>query len=179
MANPFIGEINIFAGNFCPRGYGFCQGALVDISQNTALFAIIGTIYGGDGRVSMGLPDLQGRSPLHVGGQQNVAGPGLYPYSVGQEGGFTSVGLNVLQIPSHSHSFSPARQSKVADQVATPAGNYRGRKPAIYSSHNDKLVNMASESIGFAGGSAAHENRQPYTAIDYIIAMDGVFPPRN
>jgi microcystin-dependent protein len=177
MSEPFIAEIKLFAGNFAPRGYAFCAGQLLPISQNTALFSLVGTTYGGDGRTTFGLPDLRGR--VVVGSEGNAAGPGLTPRPLGEKGGAQSVSLSALEIPSHTHSANavgPGGNSNDAignfwaDDVGVSSGTYHS---------GPETGTMNSNAIGNAGGSQSHNNMQPYLAVNYIIALVGLFPSRN
>lgn len=176
MAEPFIAEIKIFAGNFAPRGYAFCDGQLLPIAQNTALFALIGTNYGGDGRTTVGLPDLRARAAMHEG-----LGPGLSDRRLGQEGGTSEVALtNSDQLGAHSHDL---HASAADGPLNDPSGHTLAVNSAGVSqyapAHN---VDMNSSAILPAGGSASplpHNNRQPYLALHFIIAIIGLFPSRN
>lgn len=173
MATPFIGEIKMFAGNFAIRGWAFCQGQLLSIAQNTALFALLGTTYGGDGQVTFGLPDLRGRIPLGLG-----QGLGLTNRTQGELAGTETVTLLVTQIPIHTHA---ANCNSGSGNSATPAGNFwaananTGLPP--YAAMPDSA--MKANAIGIAGGSQPHENRMPFLGINFIIALEGVFPSRN
>jgi microcystin-dependent protein len=174
MSDPYIGEIRLFGFNFAPRGWAQCNGQLLAISQNTALFSILGTTYGGDGRTTFGLPNLQGRSALSFG-----QGSGLSHRSLGQSGGEAAVTLIDGQIPSHTHPVAASTnlgdQSSPANTVwATGAG---GRGQNFYASGADAA--MSSQAIGQAGGSQPHNNMPPYLALDFCIALQGVFPPRS
>jgi microcystin-dependent protein len=171
---PFIGEIRLFAGNFAPRGWAFCNGQLLAISQNSALFAILGTTYGGDGRTTFALPDLRGRAPVHSGFSQ---GPGLTRRNLGEKGGQENVTLSVEQVPSHTHA---ARASGDFPDSSSPAGNFLGtmQRTRIYSSSGSD-VSMATGAIGPAGENQPHNNMPPYLGLNYIIALQGLFPPRN
>ena len=175
----------MFAGNFAPRGWAFCDGQLLAISSNTALFSILGTTYGGDGRTSFGLPDLRGRAPIHKG-----RGPGLSNYQLGQRSGVETVTLNVLQIPSHSHMNALRVSSENATQaeatqgssIATPgapSGRTFNTTFGFNQSTPDTTLNQNSITIGNTGGNLSHENRQPFLAINYIIALFGIYPSRN
>ncbi|WP_459211232.1 phage tail protein [Aquimarina rhabdastrellae] len=180
-----IGEVRLFAGNFAPRTWAFCEGQLLAISSNTALFSILGTIYGGDGRTSFALPDLRGRVPIGPG-----TGPGLSTYREGQRGGVETVTLNSLQIPSHTHAHTFNVNSGNAtistpvpgSTIATPGvGSGRSFSPGLgfNASSPDTTLNNNSIVIGNTGGSQAHENRQPWLSLYYIICLQGIFPSRN
>ncbi len=174
MSDPFIGEIALFGGNFAPRGWAFCDGQLLPIAQNTALFSILGTTYGGDGRTTFGLPDLRGRVPMQPGN-----GPGLSPRRLGERAGVEEVTLSAQQIPSHSH----------AANCVTPAGNSNdaagkfwaddaGAASATYHG-GPANATMNAGAIGNTGGSQAHTNVQPFLCVNFIIALVGIFPSRN
>jgi microcystin-dependent protein len=183
-SDPFIAEIIMFGGNFAPRNWAFCDGQLLSIASNTALFSLLGTTYGGDGRTTFGLPDLRGRVPIHPGN-----GPGLSSYRLGQRGGVENVTLTTSQMPSHTHA-----AAATADLVGTssrgtslsPAGKSLGseRRTRLYStaapdapmSAGSVLVNVTNSS---AGGGQSHTNVQPYLAVNFIIALQGVFPSRS
>jgi microcystin-dependent protein len=171
---PYIGEIRIFAGNYAPVNWAFCDGSLLAIRSNTALFSIIGTTYGGNGVVTFALPDLRGRAPMHYG-----TGNGLTPRFIGELGGNPSVTLTVSEIPLHTHA---ANCLAAASNQTSPAGaiwsnSTGGRKPAdIYSSKFDTA--MSAQAIGTTGGTIQHNNMQPYLGINYIMAMQGIFPSR-
>lgn len=171
----FIGEVQMFAGNFAPRNWAFCDGQLLSISQNQALFSILGTTYGGDGRTSFGLPDLRGRVVMHSG-----SGPGLSPYNLGQHGGVESVTLNQNQIPSHTHTDQVNGASPVGrgQNSKTPEGTYWAEGASYATSSNTTMAANAVQ-IANAGGGQSHENRAPYIAVNYIICLNGVFPSRN
>ena len=171
MATPFIGQITLFAGNFAPRGWAFCQGQLLSIAQNTALFSLLGTTYGGNGQTTFGLPDLRGRVPMGMG-----QGPGLSLYVQGQMGGVETVTLISTQMPQHTHTL---QASSALPTVADPTGAVL---PSGYSriyATGTTGVAMGATSIAAAGGSQPHENRQPYLAMNYIIATEGIYPSRN
>lgn len=175
-ATPLIGEIRSFAGNFPPRGWALCDGQLLTISSNTALFSILGTTYGGDGRVTFGLPDLRGRVPIHVG-----SGAGLSPKSLGQQGGAENHTLTSLEIPNHTHSI-PA-DSDPGTEVGPTSSNpaypaealLAGRAVTKYNTTSDGVMATSSTE----GGNQPHNNMQPSLAINFIIALQGVFPSRN
>jgi microcystin-dependent protein len=162
----------MFAGNFAPRGWAFCNGQLLPISQNTALFALIGTVYGGDGRTTMALPDMQGRAPMHPG-----QGPGLSARSLGQTGGVETVTLLEAQMPNHNHVLSA---DTAPANNRTPAGNSLARATGglAYGAASN-LVPMASEALPLTGGSQPHNNMQPFLTMSFIIALQGLFPSRG
>jgi microcystin-dependent protein len=171
---PFLAEIKLFAGNFAPRGWAFCDGQLLPINQNQALFSLLGTMYGGDGRTTFALPDLRGRVPVHPGN-----GPGLSPYSIGQMGGAETVTLTVQQLPAHSHSLNANAQN--GDTSDPPGSSLADTKGSDKDYMKSGVVNteMSPNSIGATGGGQAHENRQPYLAVSYIIALQGIYPSRS
>jgi microcystin-dependent protein len=163
---PFIGEIYLFAGNFAPRGYALCQGQLLPIAQNTALFSILGTTYGGNGVTTFALPDLRGRAPIGVG-----QGPGLSTIDLGQVGGQESVTLTVNQLAPHSH---PSGATNGAATSTRPSGRVDAGGGA-YADTADALKQVDPP----VGGGAPHGNMQPYLGLNYCIAMEGIFPSRN
>ena len=167
MSEPFIAEVRIFAGNFAPRGFAFCSGQLLPISQNTALFSLIGTTYGGDGRTTTALPDLQNRLPMHPGN-----GPGLTSRRLGQRGGVNSVTLTDAQLASHKHD---VQGSSVAPDSNSPAGAYPAMAPLYNAGGNVTGMGTTNSS----GGGQAHNNDQPYLALNFIIALTGLFPSRS
>lgn len=173
MSEPFVGEIRMFAGNFAPRGWAFCDGQLLAVSQNDALFSLIGTIYGGDGQTTFGLPDMRGRIPVHAG-----QGPGLSTRRLGDKGGAEDVTLTVNQLPDHDHVL---RASTDLAQDAGPQGNVPARtNPAGVDIYNElgPFTPLSSESMTPTGGSRSHTNLQPFTCIHYIIALVGIYPQR-
>lgn len=180
MSQPFLGQLAIFAGNFAPVGWAFCNGQTLSIAENTALFSLIGTFYGGDGVTTFNLPDLRSRVPVHQG-----QGPGLSSYVIGQTAGSETVTLLTQQLPSHTHTFSAA----AAADTNTPAGTLLASEGgtgasqvSIYAPFDTTAANMTTllpAGITSAGGSQPHENRQPYLAINYIIALEGIFPTQN
>ncbi len=182
MSEPFVAEIRIFAGNFAPRGWAFCDGQLLPIAQNTALFSLIGTTYGGDGRTTTALPNLQGRTPMHPG-----RGPGLTARRLGERTGVETVTLSEAQIPSHKHSYQ-VQKTPSTENVPSPsvtlaeglAGSGKGSvSVSLYSDNASNMVSMASSSIGITGGGQAHNNMQPYLTLNYIIALVGLYPSRG
>ena len=173
---PMLGEIKIFAGNFAPRGWALCDGQLLAIAQNQALFSILGTTYGGDGRTTFALPDLRGRVPIHAG-----QGPGLTSRRLGETGGQETVTLNVNQIPAHTHTVHLNADSSVAltdkPEDGLPARN-AAATPQFGSESNTTLSTQAV-SVESTGGNQAHPNMQPFVTVNYIIALQGIFPSRN
>ena len=168
---PFLGEVRWFAGNFAPRGWATCDGQLIAISQNSALFSLLGTTYGGDGRTSFGLPDLQGRGMVHVGN-----GPGLTPRTQGQKAGSENVTLVENHLPSHTHTLradSTGGDSVLPnDRVLSQVGRLK-----VYGTVAD--ADMGASSITLVGSGQAHNNMQPYIPLTCIIALQGIFPSRN
>jgi microcystin-dependent protein len=174
MSEPFIGQIVMFGGNFAPRSWAFCDGQLLPISQNQALFSILGTTFGGDGRTTFGLPDLRGRVPLHPG-----SGPGLTTRRLGEKRGDETVTLTTNQIPSHTHTLrakagpgstiNPASASLAADASGVAAG-YTSAAPD---------ADMSSQSILNTGGSQSHQTMPPFLGVNFIIALVGIFPSRS
>jgi len=166
---PFIGSILIFGGNFAPRGWALCDGQLLSIPQNTALFSIIGTTYGGDGVSTFGLPDLRGRAPIHMG-----TGPGLTHRSLGSRGGEQSVTLTTAQMPAHNHPVNaadtPADFRQPTNALLTQDGNYT-------QGAADVVMNPAM--IANTGGGQPHDNMQPFVTVNFIIALTGLFPSRS
>jgi microcystin-dependent protein len=172
MADPFVAEIRIFPFNFAPRGWAWCDGQLLPLSQNTALFSLLGTTYGGNGKSNFALPDLQGRSPMHPG-----QGPGLSLHDLGETGGSETVTLLESEIPSHTHAVSASladgiSQTPIAEKLATGVG-IAGYGP------NATLVAMSPSALAPAGGDQPHNNLQPYLTFYFNIALQGVFPPRT
>lgn len=171
MADPFVAEIRIFPFNFAPTGWAFCDGQLMPLSQNTALFSLLGTTYGGDGKSNFALPDLQGRVPLQPG-----QGPGLSLYDLGQTGGAETATLLESEIPSHSHTL---RASSLLGDTPVPTNNTLARIPNAYQSNAGGLVPMAAMALAPAGGSQPHNNLMPCLTLSFCIALQGVFPPRS
>jgi microcystin-dependent protein len=172
MADPFVAEIRIFGFNFPPKGWAFCNGQLLPISQNTALFSLLGTTYGGDGKSTFALPDVEGRAPMHPG-----QGPGLRLHDLGEMGGSQFVTLLESEIPVHSHTL-------VASQVPADSPTPTSALLAVPSSDNSyapaaNLTPMAFQSLAPAGGGLPHNNMMPYLTLNFCIAMQGVFPPRS
>lgn len=173
--DPFIGEIKIFAGNYAPLGWNFCDGTLLPISNNDALFNLIGTTYGGDGQTTFGVPDMRGRVPIHQGTGTNGAGS----YTIGQAGGAESVTLTVAQIPSHTHQLSASADKGTAtDPTNNVIAQTMETCKVFAPTTSDTTYNAAHIAAG-GGTSMPHENRQPYVAINYIIALQGIYPPQS
>jgi len=175
MSSPFIGQIALFAGNFAPRGWAFCNGQILSIAQATPLYAIIGTTYGGDGQNTFGLPDLRGRVPIGYGSNTGATSQ----RSLGETGGTEQVTLNVTQLPAHNHSVNVNSQD-VGNQPS-PSGNYLATPDRRGNNYSDQVpaAALGPAAIGSQGGSQPHPNMQPYLAINYIIALEGIFPDRN
>ncbi len=176
MADPFVAEIRIFPFNFAPKGWAWCDGQLLPLSQNTALFSLLGTTYGGDGKSNFALPDLQGRVPMHPG-----QGPGLSLHDLGETGGSETVTLLESEIPSHPHQMSVSSQVGLENQVnVNGAGQLfaMGDGVNMYGPANN-LNPMAGQALAPAGGDQPHNNMQPYLTFYFCIALQGVFPPRG
>jgi microcystin-dependent protein len=173
MADPFVAEIRIFPFNFAPRGWAWCDGQLLPISQNTALFSLLGTTYGGNGKSNFALPDLQGRAAMHPG-----QGPGLSLHDLGETGGAETVSLLESEIPSHAHTLSVSNQiASSTSPQGLPLGASGGE--VIYSDNTGTRTNMSPNALAPAGGDQPHNNMQPYLTFYFCIAMQGVFPPRG
>ena len=172
MSEPFVGEIRMFAGNFAPRGWAFCDGQLLAVSQNDALFSLLGTIYGGDGRTTFGLPDLRGRIPIHAG-----HGPGLSSRQLGARSGQEAVTVTVNQLPAHSHPLQAT--TDLADETS-PAGAVPAQPSAaqLYFANAPSQA-AASAAITNVGGSQSHTNLMPSLCVHFIIALFGIYPSRN
>lgn len=170
--DPFIGQIILFAGNFAPSGWALCNGQLLPIAQNTALFSILGTTYGGDGRTTFALPDLRGRVPVHPG-----QGAGLSNYTIGQAAGTEMVTLTQNQMPIHGHTFVPGCTT---DPPST--NSPENAVPAVQDAQvfgGEANAGMRPANSNTAGGSQPHENLQPYLCVNFIIALQGIFPSRG
>lgn len=178
MSEPFIAEIRIFAGNFAPRNWAFCDGQLLPIAQNTALFSLIGTTYGGDGRTATALPNLKGRAPMHPG-----RGPGLSARRLGEVGGAETHTLSTAQTPAHNHAlrannspattFGPDANSALARSVGGGAYDNTAASP------DDSLNESAVGPFGNSSGAQAHNNMQPFLTLNFIIALQGLYPSRS
>jgi microcystin-dependent protein len=170
MADPFVAEIRIFPFNFAPKGWAWCDGQIMPISQNTALFSLLGTTYGGDGKSTFALPDLQGSAPMHPG-----QGPGLSLHDLGEIGGSETVTLLQSEIPAHAHTL---RASPDDADVRIPNANRTLAKSVMYVTGVAPNTAMAFEGLAPAGGDQPHNNMQPYLTFYFNIALQGVFPPR-
>ncbi len=172
MSEPFIGEIKMFAGNFAPRGFAFCDGQLLAVSQNDALFSLLGTIYGGDGRTTFGLPELRGRLPVHQGN-----GPGLSNRPIGQKSGQENVTVTTNQLPVHTHAF---QASSDGGNSSNAAGRVVANGPSVKMFIDDAFDDtLAATSVTSTGGAQSHANIMPFQCINFIIALVGIFPSRN
>jgi len=175
MAQPYVGEIRMFAGNFAPAGWMFCEGQLIAISENETLFQLIGTTYGGDGEETFALPDMRGRLPIHQGNG----------YVLAEAAGVEEVTLTVPQIPSHSHSVfarAPTGSAPTGNAThTTPSGNMLagGTIKAYSSSAPGATLNLNAAMVTSVGGSQPHENKMPYLCVDYIISLYGIFPSQT
>ncbi|MGR4865243.1 phage tail protein [Caulobacter sp. LARHSG274] len=183
MTDQFVAEIRVFGFNFAPTGWAQCNGQLLPISQNTALFSLLGTTYGGDGRSTFALPDLMGNVPLHVG--RNQPGPGLSVYDLGQMSGAQNVTLLQTEMPAHTHT--PMAASTVATVTASSGnqmarafkGNLQSSSSGLFYSAAPPNTMMAPQAIGPQGGGLPHNNVMPTLVLNYCIALQGVFPARN
>jgi microcystin-dependent protein len=172
--DPFVAEIRIFPFNFAPTGWAMCNGQLLPISQNTALFSLLGTMYGGDGKSTFALPNLQGSVPINSG-----QGPGLSSYFQGQTGGEESVTLLETELPSHSHQALGSTGSGPTSPANNTWGSAPGRTPPPTYADGSPDVVMSGEAVSVAGGSQPHNNMQPYLTLNFCIALQGIFPPRS
>jgi len=173
MADPFVAEIRIFPFNFAPKGWAFCDGQLLPLSQNTALFSLLGTTYGGDGKSTFALPDLQGRAPMHPG-----QGPGLSLHDLGEEGGSTTVTLLQSEIAAHSHTARADTVDPADTNVPSPSASFAlSTGGTLYQTSSN--TQLAPEALAPAGGDQPHNNMQPYLTLNFNIALQGVFPPRG
>ena len=174
MADPFVAEIRIFPFNFAPKGWAWCDGQLLPLSQNTALFSLLGTFYGGDGKSTFALPDLQGRVPVHQG-----QGPGLSERFIGEAGGSETVSLLASEMPAHTHALAASAAAAYArgpsqELVANQNGGVNSYAPAAAS----PPALLAASAIGVSGGGQPHNNLAPYLVVNYCIALQGIYPQR-
>jgi len=183
MSDQFLAEIRIFAFPFAPAGWALCNGQILPISQNTALFSLLGTTYGGNGTSNFALPNLQGSASLHVG--RNQPGPGLSIYDLGQTGGSAGVTLLQTEIPTHSHALSVVNGtgtalSPASNQLAKAyTGNFQKNSQGLMYTAGGANVQMSPQTVSIAGGSIAHNNVMPSLTVSYCIALQGAFPARN
>ena len=184
MSEAFLGEVKMFGGNYSPRGYADCDGVLFPTDQHSSLFSILGTTYGGNGRTNFGLPNLQGRTPMHKGN-----GIGLTPRGLGEASGINYIGLKIDQIPSHTHQMIATSENGVADinvendfsVLGKPMKKGKKKMVAIpfYTTDVSQMDSMISKAISNVGGSVNHYNMQPYLTVNFIICIDGIYPSRN
>ena len=174
MANPFLAEIRIFPFNFPPKGWAFCDGQILPLSQNTALFSLLGTTYGGDGKSNFALPNMQGNAPMHPG-----QGPGLSLHDLGETGGSDTVSLLESEIPSHNHVIETSPAQATGHTPAPTGGLSRAIGIDAYSTTTTGLVQMADQTVAPAGGAQPHNNLMPYLTLNFCIALQGVYPPRT
>lgn len=176
MADPFVAEIRIFPFNFAPKGWAWCDGQLLPLSQNTALFSLLGTTYGGNGKSNFALPDLQGRAPMHPG-----QGPGLSLHDLGETGGSETVTLLESEIPAHSHAFKANINQGDNLQPGPASSLAQSTSGALYvtAASNPPLSAMSPQALAPAGGDQPHNNMMPYLTFYFCIALQGVFPPRT
>jgi microcystin-dependent protein len=170
MSEPFLGEIRTFGFNFAPQGWAMCAGQLLSISQNTALFSLLGTFYGGDGRTTFALPDLRGRVGLNMG-----QGPGTSSYQLGEVSGSETVTLTTGQIPAHEHAVNANANPFTSNRP----GDHAPAQGGAYASAPDGFTTLNAGTIGPAGGSQPHTNIQPFLCLNFCIALQGIFPSRN
>ena len=173
MADPFVAEIRMFPFNFPPKGWAWCDGQLLPLSQNTALFSLLGTTYGGNGKSNFALPDLQGRSPMHPG-----QGPGLSLHDLGETGGSETVTLLESEIASHTHTLRASTDPANAQTPSSAVSFARASGGSAYSTTTTGLVAMAGQALAPAGGDQPHNNLQPFLTFYFNIALQGVFPAR-
>jgi len=174
MADPFVAEIRIFPFNFAPKGWAWCDGQLMPLSQNTALFSLLGTTYGGNGKTNFALPDLQGRAPMHAG-----QGPGLSLHDLGESDGCEALALLQSEIPAHSHSLLAWSQDPADHFDPTNAALCRSNNGQAWATANNPVNMCSPEALAPTGSGHAHNNMQPYLTLYFCIALQGVFPPRT
>jgi microcystin-dependent protein len=175
MSNPFVAEIRIFPFNFAPVGWAFCDGQILPLSQNTALFALLGTTYGGDGKSNFALPNMQGNAPMHPG-----QGPGLSLHDLGETGGSDTVTLLESEMPSHNHTVNTSDTAATAGLGSPSVGLARSNGGLAYqTTTNANIVQMSPNTVAPAGGDQPHNNMMPYLTLNFCIALQGVFPPRT
>jgi microcystin-dependent protein len=174
VSDQFVAEIRIFAGNFAPAGWATCDGQLLPISQNTALFSLLGTAYGGDGRVTFALPNLQGSAPLQQG-----QGPGLSPRDLGETGGEQSVTLLASEMPAHTHGVRAATSGSLPGPSNNVWASGLKGHPGTYAPANSPAAQLNLNAVSVTGGNLPHNNMSPYLCLTFIIALQGVFPTRG
>jgi microcystin-dependent protein len=170
--DPYVGEIRLFSGSYAPRGWAFCQGQTMLVQENTVLFTVIGNTYGGDGKTTFALPNLSGRAPVHQGN-----GPGLTPRVIGSTDGSAEVTLNYSQMPAHMHSAQSAGTVNNTSPIGNVWGNVGSRGAKVYSTLLD--VPLSAPAISAVGGNEAHNNMQPFLGVNFIIALEGVYPSKS
>ena len=180
MSEPFLAEIRMFGFNFAPRGFAMCDGQILAINQNQSLYSLLGTTYGGDGRTSFGLPDLRGRVPIHTG-DSSTTGSGNH--SLGQKSGAESHTLTDNELPAHNHSLQASGDAATSNSLTSPPGVFanRPRRAASYYASPANPVDLHESTVSDSGGPSqqSHENMQPFLAINFVIALQGLFPSRN
>ena len=173
MSEPFIGEIRMFAGNFAPRGWAYCDGQILAVSQNDSLFSLFGTTYGGDGRSTFGLPDLRGRIPLHQG-----TGPGLSPRKLGLKAGVETVTLKTTEMASHTHDWNA---NTLEANQESPRGNVvaQTKNPYVLYRNDNQALGFSAKAVADAGGGQLHTNLMPTLCVHFIVALFGIYPSRS
>lgn len=176
MSDPFVAEIRMFGGNFAPTGWALCNGQLLPLSQNTALFSLVGTYYGGDGKSTFALPNLQGSTPVGKG-----QGPGLSDYFLGQTGGSAAVTLSEAEMPAHTHNLRGNFNTADVNDPGPQRSLARSNPGQIYvpAAPPVPLTNLSPHTVSAYGGGQPHNNMQPYLTVTFMIALQGVFPPRS
>lgn len=174
MTDPFVAEIRMFTGNFAPTGWSTCDGQILPISQNTALFSLLGTYYGGDGRSTFGLPNFQGRAPMGAG-----QGPGLTNRFLGELDGVSTVTLIQTEIPAHNHAISASQGFPDGDRILPGTAPGAFGTDALYNTTLGASTTMSPQALALSGSGQPHNNMQPYLTVMFIIAMQGIFPPRS
>ena len=173
MADPFVAEIRIFPFNFAPKGWAFCDGQLLPLSQNTALFSLLGTVYGGNGKSNFALPNLQGSAPMHPG-----QGPGLSLHDLGETGGSETVSLLESEVPSHSHVLFADLLDIADTNIVSPTASFAlSSGGTLYQTASN--ATLSDQALAPAGGDQPHNNMMPYLTLNFCIALQGVFPPRT
>lgn len=170
MSEPFLAEIRIMGFNFAPRGWALCDGQIMPINQNQSLYSLLGTTYGGDGRTTFALPDLRGRTPIHVGGSDGVH------HSLGQKSGEETHTLSAAEMPQHDHAL---KASNDAGNQNSPGGNFFANAGTNIYGDPTNLTDLNSGTVSNTGGGQSHDNMQPYLALNFCIALQGLFPSRN